>query len=478
MQKGNFVADVAYYYGNEAPLFVGHKRIFPWLGEGYDYDVINTEILLDRIEVVNGRLMLPHGQSYSVLVLPDDERMDLDVLKKIESLVEQGATVVGPKPNRIYGLNEFETQEKVLKEIVTDLWGDCDSISVKMNAVGKGKIVWGKTPRIVLEESSMGPDFSYVAEEEIKLEYIHREFDDIDIYFVRNADSVEMPVETIFRTIGAPELWDPDNGEITPIPVYKIEEKTTRLPLMFSPYESYVVVFRKNLKRDHINEISYEGTPVFPGGNGPGYVRNADGDFSLLFESAGNYEIEYSNGMKDQFAANQILQEIIAGPWDVSFSKGWDAPENITFSALVPWNKYEDSGIQTYSGIASYKTSFQTKKTDDTGGQWFLDLGQVYEVADVNLNGINLGIRSFVPYSYNITPHFDQDNELVIEVANLLNNQLVGEGRKPKEQRKTKSNVIRLPSPWSIPMGEAPLLESGLIGPVRLIKYQAYKPKL
>ena len=126
LQQGNFVADVAYYYGNEAPNFVGHKRTFPWLGEGYDYDVINTEILLDSIDVADGRLVLPHGQSYSILVLPDDKRMDLGVMKKIEYLVNNGATIVGPKPLTVYGLNDYADREKQLSGIANRLWGPCD----------------------------------------------------------------------------------------------------------------------------------------------------------------------------------------------------------------------------------------------------------------------------------------------------------------------------------------------------------------
>lgn len=478
MQQGNFVADIAYYYGNEAPLFVGHKRIFPWLGEGYDYDVINTEILLDKIDVVDGRLMLPHGQSYSILVLPDDERMDLDVLKRIRVLVEKGATVVGPKPEKVYGLFKHDEQEEELSRIVSELWGACDSVNIQENVFGKGKIVWGKTPRTVLMESGKVPDFSYTADESIKLEYIHRATDDLDIYFIRNADSLSNPVEINFRSTGAPELWDPDNGETYFIPIYKSDEGTTSIPLEFAPYESYIIVFRKGINKKHISRISDSGMPVFPGGNAPGLLVDKDGGLSLSFSEQGIYDIEYSDGVKEQFKATAGLAQKLDGPWEVSFSQEWDAPENVVFNELIAWNKHEDPGIQVYSGIASYKTTFTFSASENDNMVLTLDLGTVFEVADVTLNGVDLGIRSYIPFTYMVTEKLKEENELVIEVANLLNNQLVGEGRKPTEVRKTRSNVNRLPSPWSVPMGEAQLLESGLIGPVTIEIQKLYKPNL
>jgi hypothetical protein len=477
MQQGNFVADVAFYYGDEAPNFVGHKRVFDWLGEGYDYDVINTEILLGKMDVVDGKIILPHGQSYSILVLPDDERMDLRVLKKIESMVKKGATIVGSKPSTVYGLKNFEEEENELQKITAGLWGNCDGKNILENSIDKGKIVCGKTARQVLNESGIVPDFSYKTAENANLEYIHREVENLDIYFVRNVDSLTINADVIFRAAGVPELWNPDNADITPIPVYQASENTTRIPLLFSPYESYIIVFRNNVEKEHIEEISKNGIPVFPEGEGLDFVRNPEGFFALKFNSPGTYDINYSSGKTAQFEAGSPVTKSVESSWEVSFSKEWDAPEQATFDSLVSWDKYPDPGIQVYSGIASYKTSFKINKPEIDDMIWTLGLGNVKEVVEVTLNGNDLGISSFVPFEYNITQQLDQTNEITIEVANLLNNQLVGEGRKPKGQRKTKSNITKLPSAWATPMGEAPLKESGLMGPVTITGYAVYTPK-
>jgi hypothetical protein len=93
LQQGTFVADVLYYYGDQAPNFVPAKHVDPSLGRGFDYDVTNSDVLLHRLAVQGGRLVLPGGGSYAVLALPDDERMDPAVLAKIEELVAVFSTL-------------------------------------------------------------------------------------------------------------------------------------------------------------------------------------------------------------------------------------------------------------------------------------------------------------------------------------------------------------------------------------------------
>ena len=103
------VADVAYYYGDQAPNFwpyyhnVPEKPTIDGLSVGYEYDVVNTEIILNRMDVKMTRLVLPDGMSYRVLVLPDNKDIPLEVLQKLEKLVSDGATIIGPKPSEVPG---------------------------------------------------------------------------------------------------------------------------------------------------------------------------------------------------------------------------------------------------------------------------------------------------------------------------------------------------------------------------------------
>ncbi|MBS0001277.1 MAG: hypothetical protein KFF73_19995, partial [Cyclobacteriaceae bacterium] len=123
LMEGQFVADVAYYYGHDIPNFAKPKHIQPDLGPGYDYDDLNTEILLQITEVRDGRILLPGGMEYEILVLPEDPRMDLEVIKKVDELLKKGATIIGPKPVRVYGLADHVRKEKELAEITDKIWG-------------------------------------------------------------------------------------------------------------------------------------------------------------------------------------------------------------------------------------------------------------------------------------------------------------------------------------------------------------------
>lgn len=67
LQQGKYVADVAYFIGEDAPKMTGIRH--SELPEGYNFDYVNAEII-QRMKIVNGRFVLPDGMSYKLLVLP------------------------------------------------------------------------------------------------------------------------------------------------------------------------------------------------------------------------------------------------------------------------------------------------------------------------------------------------------------------------------------------------------------------------
>jgi hypothetical protein len=93
----------------------------------------------------------------------------------------------------------------------------------------------------------------------------------------------------------------------------------------------------------------------------------------------------------------------------------------------------------------------------------------VREIADLWINGHQLGERAFVPYRYEVTPYLKPGkNNIMVEVANALNNRMVGNARLPEKYQTSKSNILKGPTPsWA----EVPLIPSGLLEPVKLIFY-------
>jgi hypothetical protein len=136
--------------------------------------------------------------------------------------------------------------------------------------------------------------------------------------------------------------------------VYAFDGKTTCLTLPFAPHQSYLVVFRNQLTADHIEVITRDGEQVFPG-NGPvSYMNREEKNPSFFFTEPGNYQLKYASGKVAKIESKESLKREIHGPWQVAFSKDWDAPGQIRFDQLVAWNEHPDPGIQVYSGSAWY----------------------------------------------------------------------------------------------------------------------------
>jgi hypothetical protein len=180
LQRGSFSADLLYFYGEGAPACIRHKELTPDVPTGYDYDVCDAEILLIQMSVENGEIVLKSGMHYRVLVLPALDRMTLPVLQKVQTLVQAGATVYGPKPRQSPSLAGYPESDKTVKSIADEVWGNCDGTTVTDHAYGQGKIVWGEPLKKAL---AVVPDFA--ASQPDMLD-IHRQDEGSEIYFVSN----------------------------------------------------------------------------------------------------------------------------------------------------------------------------------------------------------------------------------------------------------------------------------------------------
>ncbi len=434
LQRGLFVADVCYYYGDQGFNFVPPKHVDPSLGYGHDYDVTNAEVILTRMGVRDGRIVLPDGMSYRLLVLPDREDVDWDVLQKLEQLVRAGATVAGRKPTRSSGLRDYPQRDRKVSDLANKLWGPCDGEAVRRHAYGKGEIIWGHSLREILRARGIGPDFSFSSRsKETELDCIHRRTASEEIYFVSNKRLRWEKVDCVFRVTGkSPELWMPDTGEIHRDLAYHALEGGTKVSLRLPPAGSLFVVFRSE---------------------GEGDARKAD----------------HRKGVRVDPDGATVVQEI-TGPWEVRFPEGWGAPASKVFPGLISWTEDHDDGVRYFSGIATYYKGFELPAgVLAADKQLLLDLGRVRVVADVRLNGKRLGILWKPPFQLDITGAARPgENRLVVEVANTWSNRLSGDANSPEGKRYCRTNIKKALT-WKSPWKEHPLLESGLLGPVRLL---------
>ncbi len=265
LQQGLFVADALYYVGEAAPMGApGRDGLRPPLPDGHDYDVCGPRALLERVAVRDGRIVLPDGMSYAVLVLPDTPWMTPQVARKVRELVRAGATVVGPPPQRSPSLSDQPAADREVQAIAREVWGDCDGKKVTEHRFGKGRVVWSKPLDELFAEMKLPPDFEVSGYSlPASLRYIHRRAGDVDIYFVANQLRRPAALECRFRVTGKrPELWHPDTGEIEPAPLWRVENGRTIVSLRLGPAGSVFVVFGPGRTARHFTDVRLNGRSV------------------------------------------------------------------------------------------------------------------------------------------------------------------------------------------------------------------------
>lgn len=471
LQQGMFVADVVYYYGDKAPNFwplfqnVPEKPLLDGLGAGYDYDVVNSDVIVNRMSVKDGRVVFPDGMSYRVLVLCDQRDMQLEVLVKLENLVSQGATIIGRKPSDVPGMQEHESRGVKLRQLADKMWGPCNGTTVKQNTYGKGKVVWGLTPQQWLAQESITPDFSCLTSEHAaNLDYIHRQTKDTDIYFVRNKSLLPVSADCLFRVKdSAPQLWDPTNGSMEPMFVYKTVDGGTSVQLDLPPGGSVFVVFGNKFASGSIDSVVPTGEKNNAALPAARVVELGKTSATIRCWQNGQYTLIDSKGQKKQVKVDNLPAPLtLAGEWTVDFDPKWGAPAQIKLPKLISWTDHENEGVKYYSGAGFYT------KTLDIPADWlasgrrvYLDLGDVRELAEVFVNGRSAGVLWKPPFRTDITSLVRPGaNKLKIEVMNMWINRLAGDNKLPADKKFTRTNITS--DTWRIQ-------PAGLLGPVRLL---------
>lgn len=456
LQEGKFVGDVCYYIGEQTPSLVPPQYIIPSLGLGYDCDYTNVEVLLTRMSVKDGKIFLPDGMSYRLLYLqncvsPDkeiceavsryqqlevpteaSEIMSLDVLKKLRELIMDGATVIGAPPTMSAGLDNYPYADNEVRKLASEIWGDLDGKNITERKLGKGRIIWGKTAREVLQADGIGQDFAYLNQtaEPEKFNYIHRSLDDCDIYFVINRTGKQTSSQFTFRVQGKqPEIWDPVTGEMRIASSFTQHDGYTTVPLEFVPYGSYFVVFDKTISTDKQGE--------------------GDRNFSKL----------------------EIAQDL-SHSWEVMFDTTMGGPQKVFFEDLSNWIDRPEEGIKYYSGTATYRKSFDLSFKKGNGERIYLDLGDVKHISSVRFNNKDLGVLWCTPWRIDITDYVKETGNFVeIDVINLWANRVIGDWKLPKEQRFTRTHdVFR----FDMLRASTPLTDAGLLGPVSILKEKVW----
>ena len=484
LQQGRFVADVLYFPGEFPAL--GTRTEDPELrAAGYDYDLIGTD-MMQQLRVENGELVLPTGMRYRVLYLRGGGDLTPQLAAKIRDLVAAGATVIANRPDGSPSLQEQPQADAQVKAIAAQVWGAGKATS-NGRAFGKGRVYENRSPLEVLQMMNVAPDFLASAPPGEML-YIHRTFDDGEVYFVSHQGDAAKLVDCSFRASGRkPEIWNPLTGAIYDAGLWKAEAGGTRVTLPMQPNGSLFVVFRRPVTPDATTFISVKSEGNFDVQWLPEVTATANGAQLLAWQN-GRYSLTNSAGAIKAVSVESLPAPLtLAQPWTVNFTPGWGAPAQIAMPQLQDWTKNADAGVRYYSGTGTYRTNLDLSANFlDKANRVELDLGQVEVLAEVSVNGRNLGVVWSKPFRVDITDAVKAgDNALEIRVTNLWPNRLIGDEQWPsdvqwegkhlkdwpqwlKEGKPRPVGERRTFTTWKHWSKEDALLPSGLIGPVQV----------
>ena len=368
-----------------------------------------------------------------------------------------------------------------------------------------------------LAHEGLPPDF--LADHPLR--FIHRRIGEADVYFVANGSAEGCEATCSFRIAGKqPELWHPENGSIAPLAAYVEKDGCTHVPLRLGPTESVFIVFRRpaeaagrivSVTRDG-RELLHIAPPAAVAEAGPGSLEHATDESrpgqlasataprvvndSLTLDllrgeiwQQGSYRFKTADGRSREVQCPRLAApQEIDGPWDVAFDPHWGGPAKVRFEKLEDWSRRAEEGIKYYSGAASYRTTFNVSAAAmaQSGGRWYLDLGKVAVMAEVRVNGKDLGIAWKTPYRLEVTDALKPgENVLDVKVVNLWINRQIGDEQLPDDCDRNPNGTLKRwpqwlqdgkPSPtgrytfssWKLWKKGDPLKESGLLGPVTL----------
>lgn len=253
------------------------------------------------------------------------------------------------------------------------------------------------------------------------LRYVHRTSAEGEIYWVNNRRDEARSIDVYFRVSGLkPTLWHPETGETEDVS-YEIKNGETVVRLNLVENDAVFVVFSGKTEQTKV---------IVP-------------------------------------EKQEILFRHIDTPWTVRFDETWGGPGETTFNKLISYTESDNKGIKYYSGTTVYKNNVLTSEPELKQGRFVLDLGKVGCMAEVIVNGRNLGVLWKAPYKVDITEALKPGtNDFEIRVINQWANRIIGDKQPDCQKKYTYSAFEHFYRP------DSELLPAGLMGPVDILLVQ------
>ncbi len=402
--------------------------------KGYTFDYISDRQIANLQS--SNKKIITGGTSYQTILLPDCKYMKFETLQKLIKLANEGATIIAYKnlPSEVpgYGVlyNNFDVFRKLLNQLN---FIPTDFEDVKSASIGKGRFLLGKNFEKLLAAASIRKES--MTEKDLQFNR-RKNADSSNFYFIANRSNKKMEEWITLQTkANGVSLYNPMTGQ------------------------SGVPQFRKNAE---------------------GFI-----EVFLSFKTDESYIIQTSNkiitGAAYPYLKEKSAVTEITGEWALKFIEGGPSlPVAEPMTELKPWTELNADAFKIFSGTASYSTHF--KKPSGNATQYLLDLGKVFESAQVFINGIKMATLIGPEFSFTIAAKdLKADNLLEIKVSNSMANRIID-----LDKRKViwkKFNNTNFPARFGTNRGADGLFNaskwepkiSGLAGPVTLTAIEIVK---
>lgn len=382
---------------------------------GYNFDYIDAAAIAAR------------GIHYSVLVLPNVDRITLATLRQIQQYAAHGGKViaVGRIPGQAPGFENHARDSAQVAAAARALFSkSASNAHLVPDAAALGQALNEATPPDV----RLTPPAPLVG-------FIHRKLADADIYFIANTGNEPISAEAHFRArrLTAEQL-DADTGQVHSVPM-----NHGAISLHLAPYESRILLL-------------HDGAPIgTPETTAPG----SDSHSTVIADLSSNWQVRFNgSGIEEKMPA------------------------------LVSWT--ENPRTLYYSGVATYTKIFNLPSNAASGMRLLLNFGEgapiehpakhmgtaalldppIREAAVIFVNGKRAGSLWHPPYELDVTPFLKPgSNALEVQVANTAINLRSGESL--PDYRLLWERYGRRFEPQD--MNNLQPLPSGMLGAVRLI---------
>ena len=345
---------------------------------GYAFDYISDKQILNL--TTSNEKIETGGTSYQTILLPGCKFMKATTLQELFDLAENGATVIVYKnlPTDVPGYGQLEEHRETFQKLTHRLnFTPSNYSGVQSASIGKGRF-------LICNELQPLLNAAAVRREDMtdkNLQFSRRKnADGSEFYFIANRSEHRINEWVSLQTkANGVSLYNPMTGEAGVAQFRKNNKGVVEVLLQLNPDESVIVqTSAKVIKGNPYPYIKTKHTPIE-----------------------------------------------INGKWTLKFTSGGPAlPASVTMNQLQVWTDLKDNSYQIFSGTASYSIHFN--KPSGTSTKYLIDVGKVFESAQVFINGKKIATLIGPVFSCMVNRNeFKADNLLEIKVSNSMANRII-----------------------------------------------------